>query len=49
MIHRVQGSVELPLKEVIQNKRLKNTYQLQGVKHGQLALDFQWLGILDAS
>jgi hypothetical protein len=45
----LQGSLEIPLRDLINVKSIKNTYTLRDVKQGTLALSFQWLGILEAA
>ena len=45
----VQGLVAIPMMEVIQKKILKDTFQLDAAKHGQLQLQLRWMSILQGA
>ncbi len=45
----VQGLVAIPLAEVLHKKTVKNTYQLDAAKHGQLQLEVRWMSILNGA
>lgn len=43
------GLVAIPMAEVIHKKTVKNTYQLDAAKHGQLQLEIRWMRILSGT
>lgn len=45
----LQGLVAIPMSEVIHRKRLKDTFQLDAAKHGQLQLELRWMSVLQSS
>ena len=45
----VQGLVAIPLAEILHKKTVKNTYQLDAAKHGQLQLEVRWMSILNGA
>ncbi len=45
----LQGLVAIPMAEVIHKKIVKNTYQLDAAKHGQLQLEVRWMSILQGA
>lgn len=45
----VQGLVAIPMSEVIHRRRVKDTYQLDAAKHGQLQLELRWMSVLQGS
>ncbi len=47
--HFVQGLVAIPLAEILHKKTVKNTYQLDAAKHGQLQLEVRWMSILSGA
>lgn len=42
----MQGSVSISLREVIEKKRIKEKYKLEGVRHGELVLELQWMSAI---
>jgi hypothetical protein len=42
-----RGSISISLKDIMKHKRMKNTYALDGVAHGDLSLELKWFGLLD--
>ena len=47
MINHFKGNVQIPLKEIIQERHMHSTYPLRHTKHGQLEVELQRLGILE--
>ncbi len=47
--HFVQGLVAIPLAEILHKKTVKNMYQLDAAKHGQLQLEVRWMSILNGA
>ena len=45
----MQGLVAIPMMDVIQKKTLKDTFQLDAAKHGQLQLQLRWMSILQGA
>lgn len=43
------GLVAIPLAEILHKKTVKNTYQLDAAKHGQLQLEVRWMSILNGA
>ena len=41
-----QGSISLSLREVIDKKRIKEKFRLEGVRHGELTLELQWISAM---
>ena len=38
--------MSVSLKEVIEKKRVKEKYRLEGVRHGELNLELQWMSAI---
>ena len=47
MINHCKGKIQIPLKEIIHQHHMHSTFPLQRVKHGELEVEFRWLGILE--
>lgn len=47
MINHCKGKIQVPLKEIIHQHHMHSTFPLQRVKHGELEVEFRWLGILE--
>ena len=43
---QVQGVLAIPMTQVIQKKTLKDTFQLDAAKHGQLQIQLRWMSVL---
>eukprot|EP00884_Botryococcus_braunii_P012980 jgi/Botrbrau1/21683/Bobra.43_1s0079.1 len=48
LFNSYRGGVKIPLRDVLRQRRMKNTFTLEGVSHGDLSLELQWFGLLDA-
>ena len=44
-----QGTVRVPLRDVISQRRVEKTFRLVGVPEGSIDLDLHWVGILDTA
>ena len=44
-----QGTVQVPLHEVISQRHIEQNYRLEGVSEGSIDLDLRWVGILDTA
>ncbi|KAK9865697.1 hypothetical protein WJX84_002675 [Apatococcus fuscideae] len=44
-----QGTLSVPLHEVISQRHVENSYHLEGVPEGTIDLGFHWVGILDTA
>jgi hypothetical protein len=40
---RLLGYVEIRLKDVVENGRIRDIYQMNGAKQGQLVVEMNWL------
>ncbi|KAK9917790.1 hypothetical protein WJX75_008296 [Coccomyxa subellipsoidea] len=47
MVNHFRGVAQVPLKDVLDNHRVRDTFRLKGVDHGELELELQWLRLLD--
>ena len=47
MINHFKGRIQIPLREVIRQRVMQNTFSLQDTKKGQLEVQLEWLGILE--
>ena len=45
-VWRLQGIVAVPMAEIIHKKVVKDTFQLDAAKHGQLQLQLRWMSVL---
>ena len=41
-----QGRVSIPLRSVIEQKKVRDTWQLQGVQQGSITAELSWLSAL---
>lgn len=44
--NQFQGSISISLQEIMDKKRIKERYQLEGVRHGDLTLEMQWMSAM---
>ena len=49
IISQSQGMVAISMAEIIHRKTLKDTFQLDAAKHGQLQLELRWMSILNGA
>ena len=42
----LQGAVHVPMAEIIHKKVVKDIFQLDAAKHGQLQLQLRWMSVL---
>jgi hypothetical protein len=47
LFNSYRGGVKIPLRDILRQRRMKNTYTLDGVSHGDLSLELRWFGLLD--
>lgn len=47
LFNSFRGGVSVPLREVMKRRKVKSTYTLEGVSHGDLTLELRWFGVLD--
>jgi hypothetical protein len=43
----VQGRVSIPLRQVMERGRVRDTWPLQDVKQGSLTMELSWMGTLN--
>lgn len=44
----MQGSLKIKLSEIINKQRIKERYKLDGVRHGELILEIQWMSAVQS-
>ncbi len=43
---KMQGRVSIPLKDVIERQRIRDTWPLQDVEQGDVTMELSWLSAL---
>ena len=44
-----EGWVDIPLREVVERKRLTNTWSLNDIPEGRIEMELEWLPVLEES
>ncbi|BDA48413.1 Synaptotagmin-2 [Coccomyxa sp. Obi] len=47
LVNHFRGVAQVSLKDVLDNNRIRDTFRLKGVDHGELELEMQWFRVLD--
>ncbi|EIE27751.1 hypothetical protein COCSUDRAFT_45975 [Coccomyxa subellipsoidea C-169] len=47
MVNHFRGVAQVPLKDVLDKHRIRDTFRLKGVDHGEIELELQWFRVLD--